>query len=333
VPASDATHQTSPTLGIELDPSLADEPRFLTDARFLSVLRLELSERLGVEDARSALLQLGFVHGLRDAMRAIRASGLFRNSGSPASARIAMRFATRPSVAERRPLEVRGSWPQKLEAESAAPPPGASPAPSCYASSGYTSGWLSALFDADILAVETSCRAHGDEACCFMAREDENWLASGDPVAASLLQKLPFHTLRSVVSASLVAPQSESLVFDPDSPAVHVWGPVMVVPFAGPEETMRAIDLIGQDAGARDVSVVVLDLAGTLLDEGFGAVALERVLDAIESWGAEPVLAGVSPLSERIVADLERGNLILHKDLEAAIAAAFQIADASRWNV
>jgi anti-anti-sigma regulatory factor len=102
------------------------------------------------------------------------------------------------------------------------------------------------------------------------------------------------------------------------------------VPFGGADDSLHAIDLIGRDPAARDVAVVVLDLTGAVIDDGFGAAALESVLDAIESWGAEPVLAGVCPLSERIVADLERHHLVIRKDMSNAIASAFQIAEAQR---
>jgi hypothetical protein len=54
------------------------------------------------------------------------------------------------------------------------------------------------------------------------------------------------------------------------------------------------------------------------------------VLDAVEGWGAEPLLTGISPLSERAVADLEKTHLVIRKDLPEAIAAAFQIAEAQR---
>ena len=50
----------------------------------------------------------------------------------------------------------------------------------------------------------------------------------------------------------------------------------------------------------------------------------------IEAWGAEPVLAGVSPLSERVVAELEHAHLVVRKDLPQAIAAAFVIAQAQQ---
>ena len=54
------------------------------------------------------------------------------------------------------------------------------------------------------------------------------------------------------------------------------------------------------------------------------------MLDAVARWGAEPILTGISPLSEAAVADLEKTHLVIRKDLPEAIAAAFQIADAQR---
>jgi anti-anti-sigma regulatory factor len=104
----------------------------------------------------------------------------------------------------------------------------------------------------------------------------------------------------------------------------------MVLPFAGSDECLRSLDLLGRDPGARAVRVVVVDLSGALIDEDFGAACLEQVLDAVEGWGAEPLLTGISPLSERAVAELEKTHLVIRKDLPEAIAAAFQIADAQR---
>jgi hypothetical protein len=91
-----------------------------------------------------------------------------------------------------------------------------------------------------------------------------------------------------------------------------------------------AIDLIGRDHGAADVSVIVIDLTGAVIDEAFGAATLEQIVESIENWGAEAIFAGVSPLSEGVVAGLERQPLMLHKDLHTAIAGAFQIAESQR---
>ena len=63
--------------------------------------------------------------------------------------------------------------------------------------------------------------------------------------------------------------------FDPLSPAVHVWGPVMILPYSGASDSLEARrDDLG-DLGAGALRVVVLDLTGARIDalEAHGPVA------------------------------------------------------------
>ena len=73
-----------------------------------------------------------------------------------------------------------------------------------------------------------------------------------------------------------------------------------------------------------------VDLRDQHLDEGFGAAALEQVLETIESWNAQSLVTGVSAASEAAIASLEASHLVLRKDLPEAIATAFQVADAQK---
>jgi hypothetical protein len=317
-------------VALELDRELEDDARLLVDPRFHAALRLELATRLPAPELAVALVQLGFLRGWHDAAGALAGSGILGGAPSRATpALLAMRLgACAPGGA----VELPGVWPEALEAEAVLATTQRSDAPACHLSSGYTSGWLSRLFHAELLALETHCVARGDEACRFVVREAERWAASDDPAARALLAAVPFRALRDAGSRAGAGPPADAPegAFDRESPAVHVWGPVMVIPFAGADETLRAVELIGRDAGARDVSVVVLDLAGSLVDEAFGAAALERVLEAIAGWGAEAILTGVSPLSERAVAGLDSPHLVVRKDLDETIAAALQVAELVR---
>jgi len=320
-----------------VDPhdELAREPRLLRDSRLLGALHAEFGERLGPGGTAATLLQLGFLHGLRDGLRTLRDG--FLDAGRPpadtllTSPRLSIRLDAKSTSATRGAIELSGSWPEHHEAQARSAILGGSPDVSCFLSAGYTSGWLSGLHETELVAIETACASRGDPRCAFIAREPLAWLSAGAEQARASLCALPFPELRRCVERDLirdaVPPQS---AFDPESPAVHVWGPVMVLPFSGSEECLRAIDLIGRDPAAGEVSVVVLDLSGAVIDEGFGAVALENVLEAIEAWGAEPILAGVSPLSERVVGELQGSHLVVRKDLPLAIASAFQIAHAQR---
>jgi len=317
-------------LGLDLADTLREEPRFLTDAAFIGALHLELRERLGARDAHAALLQLGFLHGLRDALelvtRGLRATGPANQNGRP---RLALALEAAPGTRDR-PLQ--GAYRDGIEARAVNSALGPQSETCCSLTSGYASGWLSGLFDADLLARERRCAAAGHGRCEFEARTPEDW-AAAEPEAEEPA-RLPFSPLRDLVGRHLAsrveASDAPGAGFDGGAPVIHVWGPVMVIPYAGAAETISGLDLIRRDPGARGVRVVVVDLAGAIIDESFGALELERVLETIERLGAEPILTGIAPLSERTVAGLEVSHLVVQKDLPAAIAAAFQIADAMR---
>lgn len=318
-------------LGLEAHAALAHDARLFQEVGFLGSVHASLQERLGPDDAAATLLQLGFVCGLRDASEVVRA-GLVegRPDAAPApevAPRLRIEFQPATGAGA---LELAGGWRERLEAEARLATLGLSPCPACHLSAGYTSGWLSAMFERDILAVERECAACGHPGCRFEAREAEAWSGSADPAVRAALAALDFPRLWEQAGEIAAERPADPMGLDGSSPAIHLWGPVMVVPFAGGDEVVAAVELIGADPEAREVSVVVVDLAGAILDEGFGALALERILDAIEGWGAEPLLTGVSPLAEAVLGDLAERHLLVCKDLPEAIGAAFQIADSQR---
>ncbi len=312
---------------------LVREPRVLLDPRFLGALHAELEDELGCEPANTTLLQIGFLHGLRDALHAVgrltqteEASAL-ASIPSPLPTRMCAAGPTKPPGA----IELHGSWPQRSEASARLASVGRSEHCACAVSAGYTSGWLSGLFDADIAVLETSCGATGAAECRFIAREAEAWLAAPDAAVETLLAALPFAALRQAIRNE-PAPEPKEPVkgFDGEAAVIHIWGPVMVIPFCGPDEALQALDLIGRDPSARQVSVVVLDLNGAIVDEAFGAVALEQLIEGVESIDAEIIFAGVGELSANVVAELSTPPLLIVKDLHSAIATAFQVAAAQR---
>jgi hypothetical protein len=328
---SPADRRSAARVRAALEDALVRDPRFLCDARLLASLHGELRRRLGEAEAARALLQAGFFHGLRDAGSArFDAPPRSRASDAPAACAtplVPLRFASTPDA---HGPALRGHWPRQGEAEAIRMTRGRQAAPACLVSAGYTSGWLSGLGDGDVVALERRCAAAGHARCEFEARDAAAWRALGDPAAAALLDALPFALLREAVGLEQPAPvPPPEGAFDPESPAIHVWGPVMVVPYAG-EETAVAVEAVSRDPGASAVSVVVVDLAGAIVDDGFAAVALERLLERIHDWGAEAVITGLSPLSERVVAGLAGEPIVVPKDLRAAIATAFQIAEAQR---
>jgi hypothetical protein len=314
---------------------LLKEPGILLDPQFLRALHAELRSELGESDANLTLLQMGFLHGLQDGMRAVNAA--FEHgrpeSGSSVGPSLAFQLRARADHTEPGAISLNGLWPEQIEATAHLAALGEPEHPSCFLSAGYTSGWLTGTLDADILALESSCSACGADSCGFSARDASVWRESGDPTALKILEALPFAVFRAFVEANLTSLDDYRPALDrvdPGSSIVHIWGPVMVIPFQGGDGALNAVELIGRDPAACDVSVVVVDLSGAVLDEAFDAIALEQLVELIEAWGAEVVFAAASPLAEATIADLERQPLLIQKDLAEAIAAAFQLANAQR---
>ncbi len=321
------------TLGFGPEDILVRDPAVLLDPRFLGTLHVELGKDMPPEEVALTLLQIGFLHGLRDASR-ILARTLQPYAGGPEAAMtppLAIRFRASPQPLQRGSIEIHGCWPERHEASACLSQLGPADGSCCWLSAGYTSGWLSGILEANIVALESSCCAAGDASCGFVAREAEVWRARGDELERTVIDSLPFDALRQMVRIETAEdPEAGADRLNPDQPVVHVWGPVMVLPWSGPDEALMALEMIDQDRGAQEVAVVVVDLTGVIVDEAFGAAGLEQLVASVESWGAEVIFAGVSPLSEPVVAGLEHQPLTLAKDVDSAIAMAFQIATAQR---
>jgi hypothetical protein len=322
-------------LGFDPEAVLLKEPGILLNPHFLGALHAELRNELGSIDANLTLLQMGFLHGLQDAMRAVQTAFGSESAAprSPTGPALAFRLCSDGQSTTPGSIALSGIWPEHIEASAYRAAFGPPRRATCYLSAGYTSGWLSGTLGADVLAVEASCCACGGDHCRFSAREAAAWRESGDPAALEILEALPFAAFRAFVQVNLESsddsgPRSECV--GPGSAVIHIWGPVMVVPFANGDAALNAVELIGRDPAARNVSVVVLDLSGAILDEAYGAIALEQLLDLVDAWGADAIFAAVSPLSEAVIADLERQPLMILKDLSEAIAAAFRLANAQR---
>lgn len=320
-------------LGFGPENLLSSEPKIFIDGRFLAALLVELEDELEREGAHRALFQIGLLYGFRDAFRILRDDWSSQTTAAPRTAEATLLAISMDSlqVDMQDGASVPGSWPEQYEAAARLSKLGPEECPACALSAGYTSGWLSGTFDLDLLAVETQCAACGDERCSFVAKEVRSWVEENDERALRLLPNAPFEVFRELCRNHAETPRpSHSFVAGFEPGAAHIWGPVMVLPFSNADEALQTAETLGREPETRSVRAVVIDLRGESLDPGFGAAALERVLEAVEAWGAEAILTGVSPLAEAAVSELEVRHLLLRKDLPEAVAAAFQIAEAQR---
>jgi predicted hydrocarbon binding protein len=318
-------------LGFGPETLLMSDPKLFMSSRFLASRLVENEDELEPLGAQRALFQIGLLFGLRDAHR-ISAMDMQEPEESVAeSTLLAIRF-NHPEQRTEGVIEIPGSWPEHYEADARLSKFGPESAPCCALSAGYTSGWLSGTLDRDILVVEDHCKARGDEACTFLARSVGDWRDRSDAASLRLLPNLSFEGFRDISRGNgEPSTKPENLPpLDFDTSMVHVWGPVMVLPFSNIDEALHTVEMLGRDPDTSNVRAVVVDLLGEGLDEGFTAAALEQILETVEAWGAEAILTNVSPLAEAMVADLEVKHLLLRKDLPEAIAVAFQIAEAQR---
>jgi len=323
-------------LGLGPESLLLSEPKLFLEVGFLGALLAQLETELGEEVAARLMFQIGLMHGLRDAARVLD-SGF---AGTPArdgivcsTTPLRMQIAPAGDGGAGAGVVIVGSWPDRHEAEARLSKLGPGARPACHLSAGYTSGWLSGTHDLDILAHEVECAIHGANACRFEAREIDAWHACEVPASLAPLLALPFASFRErIADARAAEPDTRPAggAFDADEPAVHIWGPVMVLPFTNPDQALATAALLSREPGTAGVRVVVIDLRGEVLDDGFDAVGLEQLLEVVSTWGAEVVLTGVSILSETVVASLEADYFVTRKSLSEAIASAFQIAEAQR---
>ncbi len=332
-------------LGFGPDTVLMNDPKLFVDGRFLASLLVELEDELGPRHAGLALFQIGMLHGLRDAARACRRHDDDERSGlgpMPDTTALVMSCGAGLEVQSGGSFHLTGCWPERHEAAARISRLELASAPTCALSAGYTSGWLSGTLDRALVAREIECCAAGAPGCRFEVGEMGSPDFGSDTELEWLLSQVPFEAFRKLALRPPIErrerPAAGTAIgsdgrFDRSQPVVHIWGPVMVLPFTTLEEALGTVDMLGRDPGIGEIRSVVVDLRERPLDEGFGAAALEQVLETIESWNAQSLLTGVSAGSEAAIASLESSHLIVRKDLSEAIATAFQIADAQRYTL
>jgi predicted hydrocarbon binding protein len=327
-------------LGFGPETLLMNDPKLFVDGRFLASLLAELDGELGRSDAEFALFQIGLLHGLRDAARVCRTHDEERQPNSidklADTTPLLMRWSGGVVTDDTGDLSIGGSWPERHEAVARCSRLGSAADPACWLSSGYTSGWLSGTLDRSLIAREIECTAAGASSCRFEVFENRTWQERSDPEVHRILAQVPFEAFRKLAVSPPVdrtpIPPGRAVegAFDRAQAVVHIWGPVMVLPFTTLDEALSTVDMLGRDPGISEIRAVIIDLRERPLDEGFGAAALEQILETIESWNAQSLVTGVCPDSEAAMASIEASHLILRKDLSEAIATAFQIADAQR---
>jgi len=304
------------------------------DPEALAELRVDIFQTVGPEFGGGILYGIGFAEGQVDALRVTRG---FQMGGSLlprfAGPRLPLLFGPEGGKLAAR---FTGSLAKSVEATAHRSRFPAAADPICFLSAGYAAGWYTELLGEKVLVRERTCTACGATSCTFEARRLDDWLEAGDPWIGELLPYLDFEGLRAralkaVPELELDEPEGEMLgSFDPMSPALHVWGPVMVLPYGGAMHGESSLEAIRADLGDEQIRVVVVDLTGARI-EALERAGLARLVDHLESLHLEPILAGLHPSAE---AALRRdaqslGAPLIARSISEGIALGFQLCAAS----
>ncbi len=296
----------------------------------LARLRRNAFESVGWPYAAGILLGIGLAQGLLDGLRVARRFGAALG-GAPrhAGPGLPLLFQAGRLRSDR---GFSGTLHESIEATIHLRELGSNAEPVCHVSAGYASGWYSALFGEFQLVREVACIAHGADACEFEARPAAAWIAARDPWAATMLAYLDFPAMRQAALARLADDVDESEgsmmgAFDPLSPAVHVWGPVMILPYSGAVDSLEAVETILGDLGPGALRVIVLDLTGARI-EALEATGLLRLLEVLEAHKLETVLVSLPEAVARLwLARSASVSLPLRaRDISEGISLAFQLA-------
>ncbi len=305
------------------------------DPTALDQLRRSTFETVGVPAGLKILYGIGLLQGLVDGHSLSRGiSGPDTVLRQPLSAPIRMIFAVEGGDLKGR---FSGTLNDSTEAMLHVRSGAATDEPACGVSAGYAAGWYSGLLDATLLVREIECASRGAPACRFEARPLQDWIESGSTWSEELVPYVDFAELRE--RALELLDEEEPLEregsimgsFDPMSPAAHVWGPVMVLPYSGFQDSEAAIAAILADLGPEQIEVAVIDVTGAQID-ALEALGLLQLLNELESRSIETILVGLSDEAKSAVLGQSYGVRLPLRcpGLAEAIALAFQVCHDGR---
>jgi hypothetical protein len=303
------------------------------DPHALDDLRRHTFESIGVQYGLGILYGIGVTRGLVDGMiMNRRLSSATRTSPQFPGSLIPMVFSVRRGELDG---HFSGTLEGSCEAQLHARTYGVSNDPVCLVTTGYAAGWYSAVLGKSILVRETDCAACGSSTCRFEARPIEDWIEEADPWVEGLLPYLDFDRLQARAQEQVGELEDEleesNMMgsFDPMSPAVHVWGPVMVLPYSGFQDSDAAIGAIQADLGRMQIQVVVIDATGAAID-ALEASGLIQLVNQLEAQRIEAILVGLSPTARHLIpAGASSGVHLQTRDISQGIALAFQVCGAT----
>ena len=300
------------------------------DIEALRTLRDEVFALVGARCGFGILYGSGFREGM---LRGLRISRGFQGLAPPAS------HLAGPGIplllcpeAEAPAVRFGGALARSPEASLPAAEVAPEAQPGCVVSAGFAAGWYSAVLGEQLLVREVECVTRGDAGCRFEASSPAEWAGLDRDWIEQLLPFLDFEKIQRRAAAELEQLEDERLEaneathFDPLTPAAHVWGPLLVLPYAGVEDAHATLDAIWRDPVSERIEVAVIDVTGAKLDE-VEVVGLVQLLATFEQCGIEAILAGLRPEAVSLLrgTSSELAEPLMARDVSEAIALGFQM--------
>ncbi len=149
----------------------------------MGALRQQLIETLSTKYAMGILSRFGYNHGYNDAKQLSEnfdweTEDDWLAAGSFIQMLEGLVHVTPQEIEFDRGTNyfyMRGIWHNSYEAEEHLKRYGLSKTPVCWSLAGYASGYASAFFGRELLAIETECVGKGDERCCWEIRSIDEW--------------------------------------------------------------------------------------------------------------------------------------------------------------
>jgi hypothetical protein len=180
-----------PTTGIA---TFRESRLVVLDAAALGLLRQDLVESLGLEEARRLFLRFGYQHGYSDFLQMKLAYQFDSEMDLLASGPVIHSWE---GIVQATPKEIRfdrqssdfyftGVWTNSYEAEQYLTFNHAADQPVCWSLMGYASGWCTAFFGSPVIAIEPVCMGKGDDHCEWLIQPPSAWGTTAKPYVDAL---------------------------------------------------------------------------------------------------------------------------------------------------
>lgn len=173
---------------LKLDPksgiaTFRESRLVILDAAAMGLLRQDIVEAVGMEQARRLFLRFGFQHGYSDFLQMKLAYEFDSEMDLLASGPVIHSWE---GIVQATPKELRldrssnefyfsGVWTNSFEAEQYLTFNHTSKEPVCWSLMGYASGWGTAFYGSPVLAIEPVCMGKGDHHCEWLLQLPEKW--------------------------------------------------------------------------------------------------------------------------------------------------------------